>query len=272
MPLVEALTLIAVVRILWTTGRCPLMQSNVEHYQTLAGVYRLFYPDYDGSMQEEGAWLTRLLRRLGARTVLDACCGTGRQTIPVAEAGFLVVAADPCPAMLAEAERVTGERCLSVVWLLSDFEGLPAAISAPVDAVIALGNGLCHCPTREAVGRALAALYRCCSPGGSCLVGIKDFDSLRGAARQFRTYGQCDEGGVTSDLSQIWEVQETQLVCNTVLRRRETSTGLVRSVTEVATREYMLGRAELREIAMEAGFRSVKSLPHPGEAVYLLRP
>jgi ubiquinone/menaquinone biosynthesis C-methylase UbiE len=246
------------------------MQTNVEHYQSLAGVYRLFYLDYETSMEEEGARLAGLLHRLGAQTVLDACCGIGRQSIPLAQAGFLVVAADPCEAMLAEAERQAGERNLAIPWLLSDFESLPSRLSGAFDAVIALGNGLCHCPTRDAVVRALVALHRCCLPGGSCLVGIKDFDRLRGVPRQHHTYGQCNEGGLTSDLTQTWDVQEPQLICSTVLRRRETASGRLQSVVQAETREYMLGQAELREVAVEAGFRSVESLPHPGEAVYLL--
>lgn len=247
------------------------MQPNVEHYQNLAGVYRLFYRDYDGSMREEGEWLAALLRRLGARTVLDACCGTGRQAIPLAEAGFLVVAADPCDAMLAEAERLGRERDLAIPWLLADFEGLPSRLSGQFDAVIALGNGICHCPTRDAVGRAFAALHRCSAPGGVCLVGIKDFDRLRGVQTQHHSYGRKNEGELTSDLTQTWDVQEPQLICNTVLRRRETASGRLRSVVHAETREYMLGQAELREVAIEAGFGSVESLPHPGEAVYLLR-
>ncbi len=248
------------------------MQSNVEHYQALARVYRLFYHDYEGTMREEGAWLAALLHRLGARTVLDACCGIGRQAIPLAEAGFLVVAADPCGAMLAEAKRLSGERDLSIAWLLSDFEGLSTTLSGQFDAVIALGNGLCHCPTRDAVGRALAALRRFNAPAGACVVGIKDFDRLRGASRQSHAYGRCEEEGMTSDLTQTWDVQEPQLICRTVLRRRDSASGRVQSEVRAETREYMLGSAELREVAAEVGFRSVEPLAHPGEAVYLLRP
>lgn len=247
------------------------MHSNVEHYQSLASVYSLFYDDFDESMKLEGAWLATLLRSLGARNVLDACCGTGRQAIPLAEAGFAVVAADPCREMLAEGEKLAERHDVSVAWIVSDFEGLPSRITDQFDAVIAMGNGLSHCGTRESVARALASLRRCCTPGAACVIGIKDFDHLQDAGTQSHDFGCRDENGITSHLTQTWEVDGSQLICRTTLRQTDSVSGRVQSVQQAETREYMLGSAELRDMAVEAGFRSVTPLAHPGEAVSLLR-
>lgn len=247
------------------------MRANVEHYQYLAGVYRLFFRDYEGSMRAEGARLTAVLHSLGTHTVLDACSGTGRQSIPMAEAGFSVVAADPCPAMQAQAQRLAAERGLSIVWLLSDFESLPLSLTNRFDAVIALGNGLCHCPTRDAVLRALVALRHCCAPAGVCLIGIKDFDRIRRERLARLECDGSDSGDFRSELTQTWEYRDPVLVCRTTLWRRDRGSGRVQTAISAWTREYMLGVAELRLLAAEAGFRSVERVDISGEAVYLLR-
>jgi SAM-dependent methyltransferase len=222
-------------------------------------------------MREEGEWLTSVLQPPAVRSVLDASCGTGRQAIPLAQAGFTVVAADPSPAMQTVARRMASEHGVSIAWLLSDFEGLPRVINGRFDAVIALGNGLCHCPTRDAVARALAALHHCCAPSGMCLVGIKDFDVIR-QQRVLRLAIEGPQQGPTcAHLTQDWTHEDPVLVCSTTLWRRDGKTGRLRSAIRAQTREYMLGAAEMRTVALEVGFRSVERMEHPGEAVYLLR-
>lgn len=221
-------------------------------------------------MRAEGARLAAVLRSLGAHAVLDACSGTGRQSIPLAEAGFSVVAADPCQAMQAQAQQLAAERGVSIVWLLSDFESLPLSLTGGFDAVIALGNGLCHCPTRDAVLRALMALCRCCVPGGVCLIGIKDFDRIRLERLARLECEGCDSGDIRSELTQTWEYQDPVLVCRTTLWRRDRASGRVQTAISAWTREYMLGAAELWLLAAEAGFRSVERVEISGEAVYLL--
>lgn len=248
------------------------MHSNVEHYQQLAHVYRLFYRDFDASMRQEAGWLVTLLRDLGARTVLDACCGTGRQAIPLAGAGFLVVGADPCGAMLAEARQAAAEHQRSPVWLQSDFEGLPVHLTVRFDAVIAFGNGLCHCPDREHIVRALSALHACCSSSGACLIGIRDFDRIRRSRVRRHRFGQRDGAGAEGSLWQTLAIDDRQLVCTTMLRQRDSDTGRLRSIVTAQTREYMLGRVEMAELAAEAGFRSVQPVAHPWELAYLLLP
>jgi SAM-dependent methyltransferase len=246
------------------------MQTNVQNYQYVARVYRLFFPDFEASMREEGRWLEDVLRPRDVRSVLDACCGTGRQAIPLAEAGFSVVGADPCTAMLDEARALAERRGVQVKWLESDFEALPASMAGSVDAVIALGNGLCHCSTRESLVSALTALRRCCRRDGVCLIGIKDFDLVRAERVRDHPCGCHDDGTIRSDLTQTWEFEDPVLVCNTTLWRREAVSGRVRTVLRGQTREYMLGREEMRYVSREAGFSDVEILDHPGEAVYLL--
>lgn len=247
------------------------MRPNVEHYQYLASSYRLFFRDFEENMRMEGAWLSALLHRLGACTVLDACCGTGRQAIPLALAGFAVVAADPCEAMLTEGRRLADEHGATLPWVRADFESLPQHVHGRFDAVIAMGNGLSHCPGREDVIRALTAIHSLCTPDGVGIIGIKDFDQIRHAAERQHTYGHEDHNGTSSDLTQTWELRESQLICSTTLLRNDTASGRVRSVIRAQTREYMLGREEMRAVSLESGFRAVEPVEHPGEAVYLLR-
>jgi SAM-dependent methyltransferase len=247
------------------------MEPNVEHYQYLADVYQLFFRDFEESMREEGEWLTSILKPPAVRSVLDASCGTGRQAIPLAQAGFAVTAADPSPAMQLVARRQAAEHGVSIEWLLSDFESLPRHVRGRFDAVIALGNGLCHCLAREAVVRALAALQECCAPSAVCLVGIKDFDRIRQEHVMSLACEGIEEGSTRAHLTQSWAHEDPVLVCSTTLWRRDGDTGRLRSAIRAQTREYMLGEAEMHEAGLEAGFQSVTRIDHPGEAVYLLQ-
>lgn len=49
------------------------------------------------------------LTGLGARSVLDVCCGTGRQTVLLRRAGFHAIGIDASPAMLAVARKTAGK-------------------------------------------------------------------------------------------------------------------------------------------------------------------
>lgn len=242
--------------------------SNIDYYEQLAGEYSLFFHDLSRNMEEEGAWLDGVLQRAGAIEVLDACCGTGRQTIPLLMRGYRVRGADPCAAMLREARRQCADLGLEPDLYRGAFVDLPAMFGGSADAVIALGNGLCHVASPDEIVDSLAALRRCCRPEALCLVGIKDFDVIR--RQRPRLHGPAVRGrkGERSIVIQRWEYDDPFLLCTTYVLRPARA----RRATQIArTVEYMLDSAELIALAGKAGFTSVRRLEHASEAVYALR-
>src|SRR5947209_17317519 len=125
--------------------------AGVAYYDRLAGDYAFFFADFEASMEREGKWLDEVLRRDGTVTVLDASCGSGRQAIPLAGLGYRIVGADPCSAMLAQARDRARAAGVDLPLHKMAFTDLPGPLTESFDAVIALGNGLCHQERREEI-------------------------------------------------------------------------------------------------------------------------
>jgi SAM-dependent methyltransferase len=245
--------------------------QNIAFYDQIASSYHLFFRDLSESMEQEGRWLSDILEPAGVRTVLDAGCGTGRQAIPLAERGFTVAAADPSRPMLDIARDEAAHRSLSVEFVESTFADLPARVSRTFDAVISMGNSLCNLQSADAVAVALAALRDCCAAGGICIVGIKDFDRIRAERRRLHPHRVVEGSEGTRLLFELWSFEDPILVSTTFLLGRQV--GDSKWTTSVAaTHEYMLGREELQQLAIESGFRSCEPVAHRCEAAFLLRP
>src|SRR3954471_8378413 len=75
------------------------------YYDAIADQYHLFYRDWEATLQREGSALRRTFRDRDVKTVLDASCGTGTQTIALAKQGLDVTAADPSFNMLMKARE-----------------------------------------------------------------------------------------------------------------------------------------------------------------------
>ena len=239
---------------------------NVGYYEHLANFYSLFFEDLERNMEEEGQWLDGVLRVYGVRSVLDASCGTGRQAIPLRSRGYRVVAADPSESMLEEARRMTRRKGVSIPLVRSTFSELPQ-LGQEFDAVIALGNGLAHLDGPEAISVALRALRACCR--SICLIGIKDFETIKLANKRFHGHKIVDSNGVRSILFEIWDIDDCWLTSSTfILQGREADW----SVTSDQTHEYMLTESELERLSNRAGFSIIHRLPHPREAVFALEP
>jgi ubiquinone/menaquinone biosynthesis C-methylase UbiE len=245
-------------------------EQNVSYYDALADSYDLFFDDYARSMHREAEWLDRTLTSIGAREILDASCGAGRQAIPLRERGYDVVAADPSHAMLQQAQRAAREHHVSIPMVRSGFGDLTRFVGAEFDAVIAFGNGLSHEGSRENVTRALVSMARCCRPGGVCLIGVKDFDTIRLQRPRLHPHGIHDTASGRKLLFEIWEYNDPVLECTAVLLH-EDKRGNVWTGRGKTTNELMLTEATLRELACTAGFLSVRRLNHPAEAAFALQ-
>jgi 2-polyprenyl-3-methyl-5-hydroxy-6-metoxy-1,4-benzoquinol methylase len=74
-----------------------------------------------GAYEPEGPFYESLARDLGG-PILDIACGTGRLSIPFAEAGLSVTGTDIMPAMLAHARAKSAH--LPVRWIEADSRSL----------------------------------------------------------------------------------------------------------------------------------------------------
>lgn len=244
--------------------------ANVRYYDELADIYPLFFDDLERSMEEEGEWLDRVLRPLGVQRVLDASCGTGRQAIPLARLGYSVTAADPSTSMLSSAVDRSRESGVQIEFLKASFVDLPAKVQRPFDAVITLGNALCHVESAKGIRSSLRALRVCCGNPGVCIVGIKDFEVILEKRKQFHRHRVVDCVDARTVLFEIWDYEDTHLLSTTVVARCSPPNGDAWECRSARTREYMLRSPELDAMARTAGFSEVRRLEHPKEAVFAL--
>lgn len=244
-------------------------RENISYYEALAGDYELFFGDLSRNMEQEGAWLSTVLQGYGAKSVLDASCGSGRQAVPLCARGFDVTAADPSAAMLREAETTARAHGVSFPMLNARFADLASSFAGDFDAVIALGNGLCNLARLEEIEQALRAMRACCRSGGVCVIGIKDFEAIKQQGERFHGHRILDRDGTRTVLFEIWDFEDPILV-STAYVIQHASDVEPATVRRARTHEFMLHEPELRAVAAEAGFRRVKRLEHPSEAAYAL--
>ena len=79
--------------------------------------------------------------------VIDLACGTGRISLPVAEAGYEVTGVDLHEGMLERAREKAAEQGLSVRFLKQDCRALDLPVTAPL--IVMAGNSFQHFLTNE---------------------------------------------------------------------------------------------------------------------------
>lgn len=147
-------------------------------YDGMAAYYHLLFDDWNDVVEKEARRLDGLFRPRGVRTVLDCTCGTGLQCIALAGRGYQVTGCDTSREMLRRARRNARSAAVKVRWMLADARSLQQKLSGAFDAVITCGNSLSHMETEDDLDRTLSSMYQATTPGGWCLVGAADYDSI----------------------------------------------------------------------------------------------
>ncbi len=138
----------------------------------------------------EGDFFLDILRRAGARRILDAACGTGFHTVQLAEAGFEVTATDGAAAMVARTEANLAERGLVAETLVADWRDLGRHVGGSFDAVFCLGNSLGHLFSADDRRRTLSQFFEVLKPGGLLVLDHRNYDAILDGGRA----GGCRQG------------------------------------------------------------------------------
>ncbi len=155
-------------------------------------MYLLTYAALDrgGPQEEEAVAAARLAGCEPGDDVLDAPCGYGRHSIPLAAAGYHVVGVDRSPVLLDEARRRAGEGEWPR-WVQADHRDLPLE-DASVDAVLCLFSSLGY-RGEEGDERTLAEFCRVLRPGGRLVVETMHRDRLMHILQE-RTWDPLPDG------------------------------------------------------------------------------
>lgn len=151
-----------------------------QFYDALAEFYPRFFKDWTVQLEREYLTFRALFRGKQINRVLDAACGTGTQSVPMAQLGVQVVAADPSASMLAKAKELAQERNVlnQITFKCVDFLNLKKVVEGPFDAIVCKGNSLPHLITDAEIETTLHHFFDLLRPGGMVIIGMRDFDQL----------------------------------------------------------------------------------------------
>ncbi len=229
-------------------------------YDATADDYHLWYRDWETELERVGLNLRRYMRGHVVRTVLDASCGPGTQSIALAALGYQVTAADPSGGLLARARQNAAEKGVSarITFVQSDFQKLPDHVSGPFDAVITKGNALPHLLRDDQIEEAMLIFYELLRPGGLLLVGMRDFELLLEDRPRFvpgRVHDEPQEQIITFD---IWDWDDGPPITVTHNSFIVRGDGASYRVARHPVRLRALTAAEVEVVMSEVGFTDIR--------------
>jgi len=161
----------------------------VEHYRSLlaANYTWMLGGDIEATARDQRTVLDGLLPSSdGARGVaLDLGCGSGAQTLALADLGYdPVLAVDTDATLLAELTTHTADRS-AVRTVQADAVAMTAALDAgSVATAVCMGDTLLHLPSTDAVTDMVRGVARALAPGGTLLLTYRSLaDELHGTDR-----------------------------------------------------------------------------------------
>lgn len=148
-----------------------MVQQGVYAYTSLAMIYDLFMKDipYDKMVQQ----LVDLWEKQGCqvRTVLDAGCGTGSFTVPLAKAGYDTCGVDISAEMLAMADQKAF--CAEVSCLFIEEDLCELNLAPQFDSVISFFDTFNYLVEKQDLLAALSNVYRALKEGGTLVFDMR---------------------------------------------------------------------------------------------------
>ncbi len=169
--------------------------ANVQlHYDQLLGpVYTWMAGGWEAAVARNRALLASLSLASWPRgTAVDLGCGSGFQAIPLAEAGFDVVALDLNETLLAELREHSAGLPVRVV--PDDLLNFAAHLRGDAALIVCMGDTLTHLSSVETVAGLVRAAAARLQPGGRLVLGFRDLASqaLTGPARFIPVRSEAD--------------------------------------------------------------------------------
>ncbi|HOF88696.1 MAG TPA: class I SAM-dependent methyltransferase [Armatimonadota bacterium] len=229
------------------------------YYDDLAPYYHLILQDWQTSLRRHATLLDTVIREhvgASACTVLDAACGTGMQSIGLAELGYQVTASDISSAELAQAEEETQRRNLAISFHLADMRQVWTIFQRQFDIVLAFGNAVPHLLNEADILLAFQQFRRCIAPGGACIISVRDYAAMeRSGQRMFpRQVHATPEG--RDVLFDLWQFDGDYYDFTTYIVH---DTGQPEATTRVihGGRYYCVTVEALERLFIQAGFQEV---------------
>ncbi len=153
------------------------MSSVQQHYDALLGpVYSWAF----GGFEAAAARNRQLFAALGFEhwprgLAVDLGCGSGFQSLPLAESGYRVLAVDLCETLLAELRKRAGS--LPIESVRDDLTRFPRHLNEKAALIVCMGDTLTHLPSADEVSALVRDAARNLAPGGRLVLTFRDLAS-----------------------------------------------------------------------------------------------
>ncbi|MFJ4144349.1 class I SAM-dependent methyltransferase [Pseudomonas sp. NPDC089734] len=144
--------------------------------------------DWDLRKEGENGFFENLLKRAGARRVIDVSTGSGFHSVQLKKAGLNVVATDGSPTMLTKARHNFQKHGLDIETHHLDWLALDPSVLGTFDALVCLGSSLCHVFEEIDRLKVLANFKALLKPGGLLVVDQRNFFAI--CAGRYKSSGQ----------------------------------------------------------------------------------
>jgi len=155
-----------------------------------AKVWQLYIGDQNERTEKYRSFLISLLKRKKVKTVLDAACGTGVDSVMLIEEGFRVTSSDASDKMLKTAYKTRWSRRKESNfddWVIEEgnWLTLPEDVQAPAggfDALVVMGNSFAHLPDfhgdERDIKKSIENFSKMVKPGGICIIDHRNYDYI----------------------------------------------------------------------------------------------
>ena len=238
--------------------------SNVKDAAEFYAWYADFYAKAYGWRPDRliARWkrLSPILKEHGVKSVLDAACGVGRDSMELARHGFNILGVDMSEPMISVARDRAAAESLNVSFLVGDVSRLPDLVKdRAFDAVICLGNALLHTGDADEMSAWIRNMATVLRPAGLLFVQCQIIDNL--------------DPGQSKPRLQLLRVLREEETTEVFLRRtcyRWHEGKIERSIIrlmlssngcdaeERVTHLQMVNRSQVQDILLKAGFSDLQ--------------
>jgi SAM-dependent methyltransferase len=230
-------------------------------YDQLTPFYHLIYADWEASIVRQAAALDRIIKEQwgdSVMSILDLACGIGTQSLGLASLGYAVTASDLSPTAVDRAREEAEARKLRIDFSVADMREAYSHHRGQFDLIIACDNSVPHLLSDDDLLEAFRQFYQCASPGGGCLISVRDYDEEERAGVQIKPYGLRVEGGTKYLVFQVWEF--SGMTYDLSMYFVEDKGGASCAAHVMRTKYYAVGTSRLIELMSQAGFIDVRRL------------
>ncbi len=234
-----------------------------QFYDQLAPYYKYIYQDWDASVTRQAKILDEVIReyaKLSAKTLLDASCGIGTQSIGLARLGYEVCASDLSAGEIEKAKIEATNGGLSIDFRVADMRKVSEVFPGPFDVVISCDNSIPHLLSDADILQAFKQFFQCTKVGGLCLVSVRDYAQMErqdGKKMVPRTIHPLEGGALL--MFDVWEFDRDQYEITTYIIEDK---GESEAVTHIlhGGRYFCVDISTLEKLLLKAGFREVHTL------------